>query len=80
MSMSIEQPQKTKITVYMQDGRTFSYMVADGAKAREHAHAIITTGWRNVTNNMMEYYPVHKISKVTFKDPQDKLSKDYEGK
>jgi hypothetical protein len=70
----------TQINVYMQDGRVFSYEVADATKAREHAHRIITTGWRNVVNEVMEYYPVHQVLKVTFADPQDYMSKKYEGK
>jgi hypothetical protein len=69
-----------QIKVYMQDGRVFNYDVVDSVKAREHAHRIITTGWRNVTNDVMEYYPVHQILKVTFPNPQDELSKKYEGK
>lgn len=68
------------INVYMQDGRVFKYDVVNGNKAREHAHRIITTGWRNVTNNIMEYYPVHQILKVAFTDPKDELSTKYEGK
>ena len=71
---------KTKINVYLQDGRVFSYNVEDSFKAREHAHRIVNYGWRNVVNGMMEYYPVHQVLKVTFKDPTDEMSKKYEGK
>jgi hypothetical protein len=63
----------------MQDGRVFSYDVLSPAKAREHAHRIINYGWRNVVEGVMEYYPVHQILKVTFPDPEDTLSKKYEG-
>lgn len=67
-----------KISVYMQDGRVFNYEVADGKKAREHAHRIITTGWRNANEQgIMEYYPVHQVLKVTFIDPADELSTKY---
>lgn len=69
-----------KVNVYMQDGRVFNYEVKDAVKAREHAHRIVTLGWRNVTDDVMEYYPVHQVLKVTFDDPKDKMSKDYEGK
>jgi len=69
------------IYVYMEDGRVFHYDVVDVAKAREHAHRIITTGWRNVVNGEMEYYPVHQILKVKFKmDKMDKLASEYEAK
>lgn len=70
----------TEINVYMQDGRVFSYNVADPVKAREHAHRIITLGWRNVVNGIMEYYPVHQILKVTFASPEDLMATKYEGK
>jgi len=70
----------TKINVYMQDGRVFNYDVANPTKAREHAHRIITLGWRNVTDGIMEYYPVHQILKVTFEDPKDILAVKYEGR
>ena len=71
--------QRVKINVYFIDGRVSSYYVDNGEKAREHAHAIITKGWRNVSNGIMEYYPIHKIDKVTFDDPKDMLSEKYEG-
>jgi hypothetical protein len=68
----------TTINVYMQDGRVFKYDVSDVAKAREHGHRIITTGWRNVTNGIMEYYPVHQILKVTWDYEEDELGTKYE--
>lgn len=71
---------KTIITVYLQDGRTFNYYVSDPIKAREHAHRIINYGWRNVVNGVMEYYPVHQVLKVTFPDPTDLMSEKYESK
>jgi hypothetical protein len=69
-----------EIQVYMQDGRVFKYEVANGVKAREHAHRIINYGWRNVTDDRMEYYPVHQILKVTFPNPNDELGTKYEAK
>jgi hypothetical protein len=69
----------TTLNVYMQDGRVFEYDVESGAKAREHAHRIITTGWRNVTNGIMEYYPVHQVLKVTWDYEEDLLGQKYEG-
>ena len=67
-----------KINVYMVDGRVFTYTIPTAVKAREHAHRIINYGWRNVTDGIMEYYPVHQILKVTFKDPKDNLGTKYE--
>jgi hypothetical protein len=69
----------TVINVYMQDGRVFNYNCANPIKAREHAHRIVSYGWRNVVDGIMEYYPVHQVLKVTFNDPDDELSKKYEG-
>lgn len=65
--------EKTLIKVYMQDGRVFGYYVANECKAREHAHRIITTGWRNVEEGVMCYYPVHQILKVKFDMPDKDL-------
>lgn len=70
----------TTVNVYMQDGRVFSYEVEDSVNAPEHANRIVTNGWRNVTNGVVEYYPVHQILKVTFASPDDMMSKKYEGK
>jgi hypothetical protein len=68
----------TTVNVYMQDGRVFSYEVTDSVKAREHAHRIVTLGWRNSIGKVMEYYPVHQVLKVTFDRPDDMLDKKYE--
>ena len=70
----------TTINIYLQDGRVFTYEVEDSVKAREHAHRIINYGWRNATNGIMEYYPVHQVLKVTFKYPKDMMSVKYESK
>lgn len=53
-----------KVSVYLDDGRVFEYEVSDAAKAREHSHAIIMTGYRRVVENELEHYPPHRISKV----------------
>ena len=68
------------IQVYMVDGRVFKYDVIDAVKAREHAHRIINYGWRNSTNDVMEYYPVWQILKVTFPPPEDEMGTKYEAK
>ena len=69
----------TKITVYLQDGRTREYEVIDAIKAREHAHRIVNYGWRDIENGKMTYYPTHQVLKVVFKmDKMDKLATEYE--
>jgi hypothetical protein len=68
-----------KITVYLDDGRCPSYEVESVQKAREHAAAILKNGWRNVTDGIMEYYPVWRILKVTFPyTEEDLMGKKYE--
>lgn len=59
------------ILVYMQDGRVFQYKVHDCASAREHAHRIVTQGYRSAVDGVMEYYPVHQILKVKFEICED---------
>lgn len=53
-----------KIQVYMDDGRVFSYDVESPEKVREHADAIIKTGYRHNDGKVFEHYPPHRISKV----------------
>jgi hypothetical protein len=56
----------TKISVYLDDGRVFSYEVASPEKAREHSAAIVGGGYRHTTNETgeLEHYPPHRILKV----------------
>lgn len=53
-----------KISVYMDDGRVFEYSVANPDKGREHAAAIIATGYRHTDGDDLEWYPPHKVVKV----------------
>ncbi len=54
-----------KMQVYMDDGRVFTYEVTSHDKAREHAAAIIQTGYRhNNGTGEFEHYPPHRILKV----------------
>lgn len=53
-----------EIKVYMDDGRVFSYEVESQDKVREHADAIVKTGYRHNDGNMFEHYPPHRISKI----------------
>lgn len=53
-----------KIKVYLDDGRVFSYSVESSGKVREHASAIILTGYRHNDGKVFEHYPPHRILKV----------------
>jgi hypothetical protein len=55
---------KAKVSVYLDDGRVFDYEVSDPMKGREHASAIIKTGYRHTDGNDLEWYPPHRIEKV----------------
>ena len=58
------------IQVYMDDGRVFSYEVETQGKVREHADAIIKTGYRHNDGEDFEHYPPHRILKVKSKGIQ----------
>lgn len=48
----------------MDDGRVFSYEVTSHDKVREHADAIIKTGYRHNDGDVFEHYPPHRVLKV----------------
>jgi len=54
------------IEIYMDFGTVFTYSVADLAKAREHADAIVKTGYRHTPKDSkdLEWFPPHRIVKV----------------
>jgi hypothetical protein len=57
----------TKVQVYVDTGNVFQYDVESEAKAREHAAAIIATGYRSVSiekENVLTWFPPHRIMKV----------------
>lgn len=56
----------TKVSVYLDDGRVREYDVDTPDKGREHAAAIIATGYRSTPEGGgdLEWYPPHRISKV----------------
>ena len=56
--------EKTKVSVYLDDGRVFDYEVANSFKGREHASAVIKTGYRHSDGDDLEWYPPHRIEKV----------------
>ena len=60
----ILEPNMIKISVYIDDGRVFDYEVASPDKAREHTHAIVTTGYRHCQKGLLEHYPPRRITKV----------------
>lgn len=54
-----------KMEIYLDDGRVFSYEVPSDDKGREHASAIVSTGYRhNDGTGTFEWYPPHRILKV----------------
>jgi hypothetical protein len=56
--------QEYKILTYLDDGRVFEYSVGHEAKAREHASAIVSGGYRHNDGAEFEHYPPHRILKV----------------
>lgn len=70
--MNTEPPLKMEypIEIYLDDGRVFSYLVNSPDKVREHAAAIIATGYRHSDEqtNVWEWYPPHRIVKIKSKN------------
>jgi hypothetical protein len=60
--------KKFLVEVYLDDGRVFEYYVNSEEKVREHASAIIATGYRHNNNEIFEHYPPHRILKVKCSD------------
>jgi hypothetical protein len=53
------------IKVYLDTGNVHSYFVSDPLKGREHAAAIIASGYRHSNDNDdLEWFPPHRIVKV----------------
>jgi hypothetical protein len=56
-----------KLSVYIDTGNVFEYSVATEAAAREHADAIIKTGYRSAqadAPHVLTWWPPHRIAKV----------------
>jgi hypothetical protein len=53
------------IKTYIDDGRVFYYEVNTSNSVLEHSTAIIQYGYRHNDGNVFEYYPPHRILKVT---------------
>lgn len=64
-----------QIQVYLDNGVKFMYNVTTPAKAREHADAILKTGYRSVNEEGLECYPPHRIHKVKAVGPG--ITSDY---
>ncbi len=56
----------TTVSVYLDTGVVREYTVASPEKGREHAAAIIKTGYRStpVDSDDLEWFPPHRIDKV----------------
>lgn len=54
--------------VYMVDGRVFEYQLESLSKIIEHAHAIVTKGYRHQGHGeeIEEWYPPHAILKLKY--------------
>lgn len=60
--------EKFIVSVYLDDGRVFEYDVESAEKVREHAHAIVDSGYRHCTKEgLFEHYPSRRILKVKSK-------------
>jgi hypothetical protein len=55
-----------KVSVYVDTGNVYEYEVSDPMKGREHAAAIVATGYRHTPegSNDLEWFPPHRIDKV----------------
>lgn len=66
--------KKATIQVYLDNGLVYSYDIVESsaeqlaAKAREHAGAIIATGYRSCGPTTFTHYPPHRILKVKIGD------------
>lgn len=71
-----------KISVYLENGNVHEYDVGLGeAVAREHANAIIQTGYRSVTEDapdIFTYWPPHQIKKVKVKLDENSTTKYFD--
>lgn len=54
------------VSVYLDCGVVHEYDVADAMKGREHAAAILKSGYRHTPEGSddLEWYPPHRIEKV----------------
>jgi len=63
--MPRQKSTKRTVRVYVDNGVVYEYDVTSPEKGREHAAAIIATGYRhNDGKGEFEHYPPHRIDKV----------------
>ena len=61
-----------EMRIVIDDGTVYRYKVKTISNAREHAHKIMTQGFRSDSPNGMKCYPVHRISHIEFNVPEGK--------
>lgn len=52
------------VKVYVDTGVTYEYDVSTAESAREHAQAIVDTGYRHTADGYLTHFPPHRIVKV----------------
>ncbi|UTC29036.1 hypothetical protein MARCHEWKA_05270 [Brevundimonas phage vB_BpoS-Marchewka] len=60
------------VSVYIDDGVVYDYDLPSMQAAREHASAIVATGYRSVQTNqphVLVHYPPHRVTKVKITAP-----------
>lgn len=62
-------PETCTIAVYLDNGVVYEYEVDSHDKVREHADAIVKTGYRHTKAGEMTHYPPHRIMKVKCTGP-----------
>ena len=72
----MKKAEKFPIEVYLDDGRVFEYSVDSEGKVREHAFAIVATGYRHTYDGVFEHYPPHRIVKVKSRALSTKYTTD----
>jgi len=57
------------IQIYVDHGVVYEYEVESAEKVREHASAIVETGYRHNDGSTFVHYPPHRILKVKCEEP-----------
>lgn len=55
---------KIVIAIYLDNGVVYEYDVSSHEACREHADAIVKTGYRHTRDGEMTHFPPHRIIKV----------------
>jgi hypothetical protein len=67
---------KHTLSTYLDDGRVYEWEVEGADKAREHAAAVVASGYRHNDGKTFEHYPPHRILKVKVSPPPDTMYPD----